>query len=437
MKRIIFTSTFLVAAVVVTFAQSWQKFNYQGVARDAQGEVIENQAIGIRISLHEGTALGTVVYQETHASTTNEFGLFDLAIGGGTVVSGDFSTIDWGADNFFVQVEMDPAGGTNYADMGTSELLSVPYAMYAVNAGVPGVTGATGPQGPIGLTGATGPTGPLVAGATNETLRAQAGTWEASSNLSNTGTNVGVGLLNPAAKLHVSANGSEIARFQSSGGSKWISLYEDGTRKGILWSRSDDMVLRNDDATGNVVFQTNGNNDRLTINSTGNVGVGITTPLAQLHVENSLTRGIFLEDAGSGNYWNIAIGNNSNNFKFGYNTPSTYVAEINNSTGAYVQLSDKRLKKNFEQTGPVLTKVMELKPLKYHYNTNTPDATKSWGFIAQEVEQVLPEFVSTDMETGYKGMMYDQIAVLAIKAIQEQQVLIEQLQAEIEMLKSE
>lgn len=436
MKRIILTTIILLAAIAISLAQSWQKFNYQGVARDAAGEVIDNQAVSVRISIHSGTMAGPTEYQETHTVTTNDFGLFDLAIGGGTVVSGDFTIIPWGSDNFFVQVEMDPAGGTAYADMGTSELLSVPFAMYAVNAGVPGVTGPTGPQGPIGLTGATGPTGPLVSGATNQTLRSQSGLWEASSNLSNTGTNVGVGLLNPAAKLHVSATGSEIARFQSSGGSKWISLYEDGTRKGILWSRSDDMVLRNDDATGNVVFQTNGNNDRLTINSAGNVGVGITAPLAQLHVENSLTRGIFLEDAISGNYWNIAIGNNSDNFKFGYNSPSTFVAEINNATGAYVQLSDKRLKKNFESTGPVLERLMDLKPVKYHYLNNEASDSKSWGFVAQEVETVLPDFVSVDGETGYKGMMYDQIAVLAIKAIQEQQALIVQLQAEVELLKN-
>lgn len=111
------------------------KFNYQGVARNATGGALANQNLGVRISLINGTPGGTNVYTETHTATTNAYGLYVLAIGGGTVVSGDMNTIDWANGDKFVKVEIDPAGGASYADMGTTQLLSVPYAAYAKNAG--------------------------------------------------------------------------------------------------------------------------------------------------------------------------------------------------------------------------------------------------------------------------------------------------------------
>jgi hypothetical protein len=114
-------------------AQSSEAFKYQAVARDATGEILSNQSLSFRISILQESASGTSVYSETHEVSTNIFGLVNLEISNGTIVSGDFSTIDWGADTYFVQVEMDEAGGSNYQTMGTSQLLSVPYALYAKN----------------------------------------------------------------------------------------------------------------------------------------------------------------------------------------------------------------------------------------------------------------------------------------------------------------
>ena len=114
-----------------TMAQSPEAFNYQAVARDASGNILANQSLGIRVSLHNGSASGTVDYKETFTVTTNEFGLFTLAIGTGIPVTGDFSLLQWDASQYWLQVEMDPAGGNTYTDMGASQLLSVPYAMYA------------------------------------------------------------------------------------------------------------------------------------------------------------------------------------------------------------------------------------------------------------------------------------------------------------------
>jgi hypothetical protein len=147
-------------------AQAPQKFNYQAIARNNAGTELSNQAIGIRISVLDGSSTGTLVYQETQTKTTNAYGLFTLEVGAGTVVSGTFANIAWGSGSKYVKTELDPTGGTNYTVAGTSQLISVPYALYAGQApGTQGPTGATGvgTQGPTGPTGpgggATGPTG--------------------------------------------------------------------------------------------------------------------------------------------------------------------------------------------------------------------------------------------------------------------------------------
>jgi hypothetical protein len=147
-------------------AQSPQAFNYQAIARNSTGVLLASQSIGIKVLIHQGSSGGTIVYSETFTTTTNQFGLFTISVGKGTPVTGTFASINWSSGNYWLQVQMDPAGGTTYVDMGTSQLLSVPYAMYATSAATSGITGPTGPTGSAGSIGATGPTG---AGATGPT----------------------------------------------------------------------------------------------------------------------------------------------------------------------------------------------------------------------------------------------------------------------------
>ena len=113
------------------FAQAPQGFDFQGVARDAGGQVLSSQAIALRISLHAEAPGGPVAYQETHTLTTSPFGLFTIAVGAGTPTQGTFQAIAWGASSHFIQVEMDASGGSSFSDMGTTQLLSVPYALHA------------------------------------------------------------------------------------------------------------------------------------------------------------------------------------------------------------------------------------------------------------------------------------------------------------------
>lgn len=115
-------------------AQAPQAFRYQAVARDKSGNVLARQSVSFRITIRSGGAFGTDVYGETHSGLyTNSYGMVELMIGRGTVGLGDFRNIKWGADPLFIKVDMDPAGGTDYEEISVSELLSVPYALYAEN----------------------------------------------------------------------------------------------------------------------------------------------------------------------------------------------------------------------------------------------------------------------------------------------------------------
>ena len=129
--------TFL-AAVLLTasvFAQAPEKMSYQAVIRNSSEALVTNTTVGMQISILQGSASGTAVYVETQSPTTNANGLVSLEIGVGTVVSGDFTTIDWANGPYFIKTETDPTGGTSYTITSTSQLLSVPYALYAANAG--------------------------------------------------------------------------------------------------------------------------------------------------------------------------------------------------------------------------------------------------------------------------------------------------------------
>jgi hypothetical protein len=130
MKNLALIFLTLLLGVAVS-AQVTQSFRYQAVARDGAGNVLAGKDVSFRISFLLGSTSGSSVYIETHLRTTNAFGLVDLEIGLGTPVSGSFTGINWGADTYFVKVEMDPDGGTSYQWMGTSQLMSVPYALYA------------------------------------------------------------------------------------------------------------------------------------------------------------------------------------------------------------------------------------------------------------------------------------------------------------------
>jgi hypothetical protein len=131
LQQMIFVLLLSLCSIVVK-AQVPALINYQAVARNASGQILSSQSIALRLTVHQSTATGATQYQERHAITTNAQGLCNVQIGGGTVLSGTFAGITW-ADGQpkYLQMELDPAGGTTYTNMGTQQLVSVPYALVA------------------------------------------------------------------------------------------------------------------------------------------------------------------------------------------------------------------------------------------------------------------------------------------------------------------
>jgi len=172
MKKALLLLLTFTFSISTAFSQSPEKMSYQAVVRDANDNLVTNQAVGMKISILYGSANGILVYTETQTPSTNANGLVSIEIGG----SIGFDTINWANGTYFIKTETDPTGGTNYSITGITQLLSVPYALYAKTSGssIPGSTGATGadgPQGPtgtgiIGPMGSQGPTGVGITGAT-------------------------------------------------------------------------------------------------------------------------------------------------------------------------------------------------------------------------------------------------------------------------------
>ena len=118
----------------VLLAQAPAGINYQAAIRNLDGTLLSNQAVGIKIDLLEGSLSGSSVYSESFNATTNNFGLVNVVVGNGSVLSGDFSAINWSNGQYFLQLSVDETGGTNYITIGAQQLVSVPYALHAKTA---------------------------------------------------------------------------------------------------------------------------------------------------------------------------------------------------------------------------------------------------------------------------------------------------------------
>ena len=242
MKNSLFIFVFLLITRSVR-AQSPQKMSYQAVIRDAGNILVTNHAIGMRVSLLQGSASGTEVFKEIYNPNpqTNANGLVSIEIGSGLALTGNFATINWANGPYFIKTETDPVGGTNYSITGVSQLLSVPYALFAANgtpgaqgntgntgvaglAGNTGASGASGIAGTMGLSGktgatgsngATGATGTIVSGTIGQTLRHDGTNWAANSFLLNSGSAIGIGTAAPSQALDVTGNIQSSGQFKS------------------------------------------------------------------------------------------------------------------------------------------------------------------------------------------------------------------------------
>lgn len=130
MKNIL-TTLILILLSINVMAQSPDKISYQAVVRNSSNALIVNQQVGVKVTLLQGTANGTAVYTETHTPATNANGLISIEIGGGVITADSFNKVNWANGPYFIKTEIDPNGGVNYSISGTTQLLSVPYALHA------------------------------------------------------------------------------------------------------------------------------------------------------------------------------------------------------------------------------------------------------------------------------------------------------------------
>ena len=170
MKKLIYTISALFLLLTSGFAQNEARMSYQAVLRDADQSIISDQNIRLLIQIVKGHSSGPVQYEETHALRTNANGLLTTVIGDGLNPIGALEDIDWSEDIYFIKTFVDPEGGNNFTIEGTTEVLSVPYAMYALRTAEPGPSGPQGPKGepgpqdPRGEAGPQGPQGPAGTG---------------------------------------------------------------------------------------------------------------------------------------------------------------------------------------------------------------------------------------------------------------------------------
>jgi len=245
MKKIHLLILFM-AIALCTIAQPPQAFKYQAVVRDNTGEILSNQVVGIRISIHDSIAGGTVVYQETHSDTTNQFGLVNPEIGNGTPTIGSFAEIDWRTNSKFLEIEIDPSGGSNYVSIGTSQLLSVPYALYAEDGGNWIKDG-------------------------NDLYSANSG-------------NVGIGTTNPGKLLDIYGHDARL-RIESTSIGSSLELKTSSGNTAYLVQSSDELNLI---SPADVAIRTNGGITSLHITSDGKVGIGTTSPVERLVIRDYL-----------------------------------------------------------------------------------------------------------------------------------------------------
>jgi hypothetical protein len=287
MKRTIitlFSAMLILLTVSQIKAQVPQGFNYQAVARNSSGTLITNQNVGIKIIIHQSSASGTPVYSETFTPATNQFGLFTIIIGQGTVVSGTFNTIAWSTGDYWIQVEMDPTGGTTYASMGAAQLLTVPYAMYSATAKTSAAAGSNG-EIQFDSSGAIGANSKLF--------------WN------NTSKELGIGTTSPVAVLDIDRNdaqtNSELWIEQDGTGDPAIGFQDPGGNWSIGLDQADGSKFKIAD-NFSVASRT-----KLTIDTAGNVGLGTTTPAYKLDAngwvrfgsQSSAETGLYIDKAAS------------------------------------------------------------------------------------------------------------------------------------------
>jgi len=259
----------------IVLSQAPPSFKYQAVVRDKTGQVLASQDISLQISILQSTTNGPEIYREVHSVTTSELGLVNIEVGRGKSISGSMAAIDWGGECHFLRIEMDPSGGTNFELMGISELLSVPYALYAEKSGS-GMREADLDWEVIG----------------NDVVTGHGGSYPAG--------NVGIGNNSPGTLLYAAKNMGEptiTIRNIGGGGGATYSMVDD--LSGADWkfkatTYGGFKIRDHANSMDVLVFEPNSAANSIYIKSGGNVGVGTATPHASAKLEVNSNNAGFL-----------------------------------------------------------------------------------------------------------------------------------------------
>ena len=460
MKQL-FSLLILVFITSLGFAQVPNSFNYQAVVRSASGEIIAEQNVAFKISILQNSETGTPVYVETHQTPTNKFGLVNLKIGKGNVESGSFSPAGWGSAKHFVKVELDPSGGSSFNHLGTSELLSVPYAFHAQTVEIDEVNDADAdPNNELQTMSLSGTNLSLTKGGGTVTLpQAPPSIWTKSGdNIYFNGGKVGIGTNAPATQLALKNDGSCAMRLVSAS-SNIESVFEIGIGAafGYISNNNGPINLYAGPGLSSMMIDT----DYTYIANRLQIGKFTSQkPAAGLHVKGNgfPDSFVFLEsdagqDAGLRLYegttakWHIFNNSAAGGLQI-YNTgikTAIFAKQSNSYVGigttsptqalhvvgnaykteggtAWATSSDLRLKNLTGNYTKGLNEIAALQPVKYIYKKDNPRQLDSdleqVGFVAQEVQKIFPEAVSK-AEDGYLDFNIHPVNVAMVNAIKE------------------
>lgn len=468
------------------FGQAPEKMTFQSVVRDGSDNLITSTPVGIQISVLQGSSTGVAVFIERHTPTTNANGLATLEIGNGTTVAGNFSTIDWSTGTYYLKTEVDPTGGTTYSIAGTSQLLSVPYALYSKTSGDGGFDGQyTSLTGaPTNVSYFTNDAGYITSANTLDQAYDQGGSGAGRSittdagavQINNSGANttaleVNTSVANSTAYL---ANVSGIGvgfRSESTNTGNTFAAIQGNTNSS---NANNSAILGNNSGAGYGVSGqipasatgaagVYGNNLRTT-GGHGVMGIGFNGTVGQS--QNAQGFGAYgaNTNAATGTAPSLGIGV----YGYGYNGVYGQTTDVTNgwagyftadlgvegsgySIGGWFTVSDQRLKSNIITIQSPLEKLMQINGVHYTLNAKTVDlngktidrSTQQYGVIAQEVEAQFPDMVSEKQvflqsgdATVYKTVQYDQLVPVLIEAVKELNQKVEALETELKELKA-
>ena len=521
MKKQLLTLTTALLISVLTFAQNVpQGINYQGVARDGNGAILQNHFMSLKASIYSDTVSNTIQWQEVHSVTTNDVGIFTIIIGDGmglaSSVQTAFTNIDWNASTHYIKIELDH--GSGFMDYGTTALQSVPYALAAEKADVANAVDWTN----INNIPADIADGDQIDDADNnitnelQNLTISGDTLYISNGNSVDLSGYNAGVFATDSNVTSNANG-DYTNDDFVFGSPTLDYTTEINRmffdksKGAFRVGYTSHNYWDEDSLGSYSFATGANTKAKGFYSTAmgffteatgtySIAMGKNTKAEGI---NSIAMGRNTEATGyastamgqstvASGFFSTAMGYNtdatgsystamgyntdatgfystamgsiteasgSNSTAMGWNTEAsgTYSTAMGSSVTAsgtgelynsgnvkglsFVSTSDKRVKQNISPFSGALSKVMLLSPKTYFYNTvefprfEAEKDKPQIGFIAQEVEAIFPEMVTTDGdEVGLKGVRYGQLTAVLVQAIKEQQEMIKELQERINQL---